>query len=63
MFHKKHLDALFGELERQWLGKPEFEQLLRDAHLGIAQADADKPLGADIDPRVVSLIRKHTPGG
>ncbi len=63
MFRKEHLDALFGELEQQWRGKPEFEQLLRDAHLGIALADAGRPLGADIDPRVVSLIQKYAPSG
>jgi hypothetical protein len=36
MFEKAHLDNLFGELDKEWRGKPEHEQLTRDAHLGIA---------------------------
>jgi hypothetical protein len=61
MFRKQHLDALYEELNKQWKGKPEYEQLLRDTHLGIAYSDADRPLD-DIDPRVVALIEKHKSG-
>lgn len=61
MFEKAHLDALFGELDGEWRGKPEHEQLTRDAHLGIALIDAGKPLQAGIDPRVKALIEKHKP--
>lgn len=60
MFEKAHLDALFGELDQQWRGKPEFEKLSRDAHLGIALADAGREI-KQIDPRVVALIQKHQP--
>ena len=60
MFHRQHLDALYEELQRAWRGKPEYETLLRDTHLGIAYSDADRPLD-DIDPRVVALIDKHRP--
>ena len=61
MFEKTNLDALFGELDGQWRGKTEHEQLTRDAHLGIALTDAGKPLQASIDPRVKALIEKHKP--
>ena len=60
MFLKPDLDALYEELDDAWRGKPEFEQLLRDAHLGIAYSDAGRPL-SDIDPRVVALIEKYKP--
>lgn len=62
MFEKAHLDALFGEIDREWRGKPEFEKITRDAHLGVALWDAGRPLDR-IDPRVVALIEKHKPKG
>ena len=62
MFDKERLDSLFDELRRDWLGKPDYDQLLRDAHPAIALSDADRPLGPDIDHRVVALIDKHRPG-
>jgi len=55
MFKKTEIDALFGELDREWRGKPEFEKLSREAHLGIAYWDAGRPL-EKIDPRAVALI-------
>jgi hypothetical protein len=61
MFRKQQLDSLYRELDSAWRGKPEYEQLLRDAHLGIAYSDAGRPLD-DIDPRIASLIDKHKPG-
>jgi hypothetical protein len=60
MFEKTHIEALFGELEQKWRNTPEFEQLSRDAHLGIALWDASRPLDR-IDSRVVALIEKHKP--
>ncbi len=60
MFKKQDLDALYEELDNDWKGKPEYEQLLRDAHLGIAYSDSGRPL-ADIDPRVASIIERHRP--
>ena len=62
MFDKEHLDALFEELRREWRGKPDYDQLLRDAHLAIALSDAGRPLAPDIDSRVAALIDKHHPG-
>jgi len=61
MFQKTDLDALFGELDHEWRGKPEHERLTRDAHLGIALSDAGRPLQANIDPHVKALIEKHKP--
>jgi len=60
MFEKAQLDALFAELDRDWRGKPDFEKLSRDAHLGIALWDASRPLHK-IDARVVTLIEKYKP--
>jgi hypothetical protein len=62
MFEKAHIDALLGEIEREWRGKPEFEKISREAHLGIALWDAGRPLDR-IDPRAVALIEKHKPEG
>ncbi len=61
MFEKAHLDALFAELDSEWRGAAEFDQLTRDAHLGIALSDAGRPLEDRIDPRVIALIDKHKP--
>jgi len=60
MFEKAQIEALFGELDREWRGKPDFEQISRAAHLGIAYWDAGRPLDK-IDPRAVALIEKHKP--
>jgi len=61
MFEKAQIDALFGELERQWRGSPEFDRLSRDAHLGIALCDAGRPFKDRIDPKIAALIEKHGP--
>ena len=60
MFKKPNIDALLDQLKSDWGDKPEYEDLLRDAHLGIAYSDAGRPVG-DIDARVVALIEKHRP--
>jgi hypothetical protein len=61
MFQKTHIDALIKELRDEWDGKPEFEKIIRDAHLAIALFDAGRPLQDDIDPNVAALIQKHKP--
>ncbi len=61
MFEKDHLDALFAELDSEWRGSVDFDQLTRDAHLGIALSDAGRPLEDRVDPRVIALIDKHKP--
>ena len=60
MFKKDHLDSLYGELRREWFGKPIYEKLIRDAHLGVTLHDVGRPLD-DSDPVVVALIEKHKP--
>ena len=61
MFKKADIDALFDELDQEWRGKPEFDRISREAHLGIALYDAGRPLQGKIDQRVVALIEKHKP--
>ena len=59
MFDKSSLDALFEELRDQYELEPEWEDIQRAAHLGVARSDAGVPLG-DIDSRVTSAIQKHS---
>ena len=59
MFQKEQLDSLYEDLKSQWQGAPDYERLVRHAHLGIALSDAGRPLADDIDPKVVKLIEKH----
>ena len=61
MFREKHLDALYDELSLEWKGKPEYGDLVRDAHLGIALFDAGRSLGNELSSVVVALIEKHSP--
>ena len=60
MFDKKSLDNLFDELRDQYELEPEWEDIQRAAHLGVARSDAGVPLG-DIDNRVSAVIEKHRP--
>jgi hypothetical protein len=60
MFKKENLDKAFADLHAEWGGKPEFEDVIRHLHLGIAYYDAGKPL-KEIDPRAVAIIQKHAP--
>jgi len=61
MFQQEHIDALFGELKRDYNDKSESEQLHRDAHLAIAYHDAGRQLPESIDPIVTALIDAHKP--
>ena len=61
MFTKEQLEELFGDLKRDYGMEPDWERLVRDAHLGVAYSDANAPL-ANIDPRVVAAIEKHREG-
>ena len=60
MFKKEQLDPLFDELTSEYKGTPQWEELIRDAHLAVAYYDAGRPLNG-IDPIVLSLIEKHKP--
>ena len=59
MFQKDTLDALFAELETSYRQTLEYDQLLRETHLGIALSDADRDFDGQVDQRVSSLIKKH----
>ncbi len=60
MFDRNSLDELFNELRNEYELEPDWEDLQRDAHLGVARSDAGMPLGV-IDTRVAGLIEKHNP--
>ena len=58
MFDKQSLDNLFDELRDQYELEPEWEDIQRAAHLGVARSDAGVSL-SDIDSRVIAVIEKH----
>ena len=60
-FEKENIDGLFGELNSDYKGMADSEQLHRDAHLAIAYFDSGRPIPESIDPRVIELISKHGP--
>ena len=60
MFDKQSLDLLFDELRDQYELEPDWEDLQRAAHLGVARSDAGLPLG-DVDGRAIPFIQKHRP--
>ena len=60
MFDKTSLETLLEELRDEYELEPDWEDIQRAAHLGVARADAGVALG-DIDSRVVPLIEKHNP--
>ena len=60
MFDEESLKALLEELRHEYGLEPEWEDIQRAVHLGVARSDAGVPLG-DIDSRVISLIDKHRP--
>ena len=60
MFDKQSLEALLEELRDEYELEPDWEDIQRAAHLGVARSDAGVPVG-DIDDRVIPLIAKHNP--
>ena len=58
MFDKPALDAIFDELKGKYGNEADWEQILRDTHLGIARSDAGVDLGG-IDPRAAELVKAH----
>ena len=62
MFQKDALDALFNELDTRYSGTADYDQLLRDAHLGIALSDAGRDYESEVDDRVATLIASHKAG-
>ena len=60
MFKKEQLDPLLDELKAQWHGTPDFENIIRDVHIGVAYFDGGKSLDG-LDSRATALIEKHAP--
>ena len=60
MFDRESLEALLEELRDEFELEPEWEDIQRAAHLGVARVDAGVDLEG-IDSRVVALIEKHNP--
>lgn len=58
MFSKEQVEAILSQLRQQWGSDPNWEQLLRDAYVGMARADGDVPLG-NLDPRVIAVIERQ----
>ncbi len=58
MFNKQSLDTMFEELSDEYELEPDWEDIQRAAHLGVARSDAGVSLG-DLDARVIPYIEKH----
>ena len=58
MFNKQSLDNMFDELRDEYELEPDWEDIQRAAHLGVARSDAGVALG-DLDSRVVPYFEKH----
>ena len=61
MFDKKSLDAMFTELRDNYELEPDWEEIQREAHLGVARVDGGVDLGS-LDSRVLEVLKKHNPG-
>ena len=61
MFDKNSLDALFDELRDNYELEPDWEDIQRAAHLGVARLDAGVDIG-ELDSRVAEVVQKHNPG-
>ncbi len=60
MFDKKSLDAMFTELRDNYELEADWEEIQREAHLGIARVDGGVELG-NLDSRVLEVLNKHNP--
>jgi hypothetical protein len=58
MLSKEDVDSILKQLQKEWGSDPQWEQLLRQAYLGMARADAGIALGP-LDPRVIAIIEQH----
>ena len=63
MFDRESLETLFVELRDEYELEPDWEDIQRDAHLGVAYADSGMldERRSDLDDRVLSFIDKHNP--
>ena len=58
MFNKEALDDLWADLRSKYGNDPDWEQIMRDTHVGVALSDAGVAL-ENIDKRAVEAIEKH----
>ena len=61
MFDKKSLETLFDDLRDEFELEPDWEEIQRSAHLGVALSDAGVAYKTKIDKRVLSYLDKHKP--
>jgi hypothetical protein len=63
MFDRESLDTLFVELRDEYELEPDWEDIQRDAHLGVAYADSGMldDRRSSLDKRVLNFIDKHNP--
>ena len=63
MFDRDSLDTMFVELRDEYELEPDWEDIQRDAHLGVAFADSGMldDRRVDLDNRVLSFIDKYNP--
>jgi hypothetical protein len=57
-FNKEMLDSFYADLQSKYKKDPDWDRILKDAHLGIARSDAGVALG-NIDKRAIEVIEKH----
>ena len=64
MFDRESLDSLFEELRDEYELEPDWEDIQRDAHLGVAYADSGMldERRETLDSRVLPYIDRHNPG-
>jgi len=58
MFSNAEVETIVNQLRQEWGSDPNWEQLLRDAYLGMARADSGMPLG-NLDARVINILQQH----
>jgi hypothetical protein len=58
MFDKQMLDGLWADLRSKYGNEPDWEQIIRDTHLGVARSDAGVDLGP-LDKRAIEAIQQH----
>ena len=63
MFDRESLDIMFVELRDEYELEPDWEDIQRDAHLGVAFADSGMldDRRVDLDNRVLTFIDKYNP--
>jgi hypothetical protein len=58
MFSHEEVESIVNQLRQEWGSDPNWEQILRDAYLGMARADGGVALG-NLDPRVINVLQQR----